>query len=149
LGGLSWWVNKKPVESKTPGDTSTKLLTIPDDQFQEIKIKKLTGELIDLVKDSGKWRMTQPQPLAADQDAAGGMVTTLANLSADKLVEEKATDLKAYGLDIPTLDVQVVRKDGKTDRLLERYRQALRPTDVGATLWISPTHRSAAEVRGN
>ena len=118
LGGLSWWVNKKPVESKTPGDTSTKLLTIPDDQFQEIKVKKLTGELIDLRKENGKWRMTQPKPLAADQDAAGGMVTTLANLSADKLVEEKATDLKAYGLDIPTLDVQVVRKDGKTDRLL-------------------------------
>jgi hypothetical protein len=118
LGGLSWWVNKKPVESKTPGDTATKLLTIPDDHFQEIKIKKLTGELIDLLKDNGKWRITQPQPLAADQDAAGGMVSTLANLSADKLVEEKATDLKAYGLDIPTLDVQVVRKDGKTDRLL-------------------------------
>ena len=118
LGGLSWWVNKKPVESKTPGDTSTKLLTIPDDQFQEIKVKKLTGEVIDLVKANGKWRMTQPKPLAADQDAAGGMVSTLANLSADKLVEDKATDLKAYGLDMPTLDVQVVRKDGKNDRLL-------------------------------
>src|SRR6185295_18689050 len=92
LGGLSWWVNRKPVESKT-ADGTTKLLTIPDDQFQEIKIQKLTGERIGLVKDNGKWRLTQPQPLAADQDAAGGMVTTLSNLSSDKLVEEKATDL--------------------------------------------------------
>ena len=144
LGGLSWWVNKKPVESKTPGDTSTKLLTIPDDQFQEIKIKKLTGELIDLVKDSGKWRMTQPQPLAADQDAAGGMVTTLANLSADKLVEEKATDLKAYGLDIPTLDVQVVRKDGKTDRLLIGDDT---PTGSGAYAKLASAPNTATDAR--
>lgn len=144
LGGLSWWVNKKPVESKTPGDTSTKLLTIPDDQFQEIKIKKLTGELIDLVKDSGKWRMTQPQPLAADQDAAGGMVTTLANLSADKLVEEKATDLKAYGLDIPTLDVQVVRKDGKTDRLLIGDDT---PTGSGAYAKLASAPNAATDAR--
>src|SRR2546425_111312 len=95
LGGLSWWVNKKPVESKTPGDTSTKLLTIPDDQFQEIKVKKLAGKSIALVKAKGRWRMTKPQPLAADQDAAGGERLgvghpPLANLSADKLVEEKA-----------------------------------------------------------
>ena len=46
------------------------------------------------------------------------MVSTLANLNADKVVEDKATDLKPYGLDIPTLDVQIVRKDGKTDHLL-------------------------------
>ncbi len=45
LGGLTWWSNKSQAEkSKTPADTATKLLTIPDDQFQEIKIKKLTGE---------------------------------------------------------------------------------------------------------
>jgi hypothetical protein len=34
------------------------------------------------------------------------------------VVEEKAADLKPYGLDTPTLDVQIVRKDGKTDHLL-------------------------------
>ena len=62
--------------------------------------------------------MTAPKPMAADQDAAGSMVSTLANLNADKVVEDKATDLKPYGLDMPTLDVQIVRKDGKTDHLL-------------------------------
>ncbi len=46
------------------------------------------------------------------------MTSTLANLNADKVVEDKATDLKAYGLDTPTLDVQIIRKDGKTDHLL-------------------------------
>ena len=119
LGGATWWSNKKEAaKAKSPTDTSTKLLTIPDDQFQEIKIKKVTDELLSLKRENGKWQMTAPKPMAADQDAAGSMVSTLANLNADKVVEDKAADLKPYGLDIPTLDVQIVRKDGKTDHLL-------------------------------
>ena len=119
LGGVTWWSNKKEAaKAKTPTDSSTKLLTIPDDQFQEIKIKKVSDELLGLKRENGKWQMTAPKPMAADQDAAGSMVSTLATLNADKVVEDKAADLKPYGLDIPTLDVQIVRKDGKTDHLL-------------------------------
>jgi hypothetical protein len=119
LGGLTWWSNKSQADkAKTPTDTSVKLLSIPDDQFQEIKIRKVTDEVLSLKRENGKWRMTAPQPMAADQDAAGSMVSALANLNADKVVEEKAADLKPYGLDRPTLDVQIVRKDGKTDHLL-------------------------------
>ncbi len=119
LGGLTWWSNKSQAsKSKTPADTSTKLLAIPDDQFQEIKIKKVTDELLDLKREGGKWQMIAPKRLPADQDAAASMVSTLANLNADKVVEDKAADLKPYGLDMPTLDVQILRKDGKTDRLL-------------------------------
>ena len=120
LGGATWWSNKKEAEkSKAPPDTATtKLLTIPDDQFQEIRIKKLTGEAIALKKESGKWQVTAPKAMPADQDAAGSMASALANLTADKTIEEKAGDLKPYGLEIPTLDVQVVRKNGQTDHLL-------------------------------
>uniref|UniRef100_Q01XY6 DUF4340 domain-containing protein n=1 Tax=Solibacter usitatus (strain Ellin6076) TaxID=234267 RepID=Q01XY6_SOLUE len=119
LGGLTWWSNKSQADkSKTPADTTTKLLTIPDDQFQEIDVKKLTGETLAIRKDNGKWQVTAPKAMTADQDAAGSMASTLANLTADKVVEDKAGDLKAYGLETPTLDVQVKRKDGKTDHLL-------------------------------
>ena len=119
LGGLTWWSNKSQADkSKTPANAVTKLLSIPDDQFQEIKIRKVTDEVLSLKRENGKWQMTAPKAMAADQDAAGSMVSALANLNADKVVEEKATDLKPYGLDRPTLDVQIVRKDGKTDHLL-------------------------------
>ena len=120
LGGVTWWSNKTQADkAKAPAaDAPAKLLTIPDDQFQEIKIKKVTDEVLSLKRENGKWQMTAPKPLPADQDAAAAMVSTLSNLTADKVVEEKATDLKPYGLDMPTLDVEIVRKDGKTDRLL-------------------------------
>ena len=119
LGGLTWWSNKKQAAAgKAPADASTKLLSIPADQFQEIKIKKLTGEVIRLRNANGKWQIVEPKALPADQDTLGSLVSTLSSLNADKVVEDKAADLKPYGLDNPTLDVSVLKKDGKTGELL-------------------------------
>lgn len=116
LGGAIWWSNKKQAATpaKSATDTSSKLLTIPADQFQEIRIKKLTGETQDLKLVDGKWRIVEPKAMAADQDAVTSMVTSLSALTADKTIEDNATDLKAYGLDIPTLDITITKKDGKT-----------------------------------
>src|ERR1035437_1255599 len=108
LGGLIFWSNKKQAAApptKAANDTTTKLLTLADDQFQEIRIKKLTGEVLDLKRDNGKWRMVEPKPLAADQDAVASIVSTLAGLTADKTIDQNAADLQAYGLNIPTLDI--------------------------------------------
>ena len=120
LGGLIWWSNRKQAAAskKTSTDTTTKLLSIPDDQFQEIKIKKLTGEVQDLRRVNGKWQLAQPVQLSADPDTVGSMVSSLSSLNADKLIEDKAADLQPYGLHLPTLDITVVKKDGKSNELL-------------------------------
>jgi Domain of unknown function (DUF4340) len=121
LGGLVWWSNKKQASvdtSKKGSEATTKLLSIPDDQFQNIRIKKVTGEVVDVDREGGRWKLTEPKPLPADQDAVAGIVTNLSNLNADNTIEESAADLKQYGLADPTLDITVKRKDGKTDELL-------------------------------
>jgi len=120
LGGAIWFSNKKQAASagKSPTDTTTKLMTIPDDQFQEIRIKKLTSEVQDLKRENGKWRMVEPKQLPADQDTVGSMVSTLGALTADKTIETNATDLQPYGLQIPTLDLTVTKKDGSTAEVL-------------------------------
>src|SRR5215467_7111706 len=120
LGAGVYFSNKsQAAKEKEPAkDAATKLLNVPDDQFQKIAIKKLTGEVITLSRDNGKWRMIDPKPLPADQDTVSSMVSSLGTLNADKTVEEKAADLKQFGLADPTLDVTITRKDGKTDRVL-------------------------------
>jgi hypothetical protein len=119
LGGAVWWSNKKQASAaKASTDTSIKLLTIPDDQFQEIRIQKTGADAEDLKHQDGKWQLTAPKALPADQDTAVSLVTTLSNLSADAVIEPKATDLAPYGLAKPALDVQVIRKDGKTSEIL-------------------------------
>ncbi|MGO4881940.1 MAG: DUF4340 domain-containing protein [Bryobacteraceae bacterium] len=121
LGGVLYWSNRKQKAdaAKTPADTTTKILSIPDDQFKEIKIKKTGAETIVLDKGGdGKWQIAEPKPQRADQDAAKSLVSSLASLNADKTVEDKATDLTPYGLNSPTLDVTVVKNDGKSQDLL-------------------------------
>ena len=115
VGGGIWWSNKKQgaTPAKSPTDTSTKLLTIPADQFQEIRIKKLT-ETQDLKLVDGKWRIVEPKPLAADQDSVTSMVTSLSALTADKAIDDNPSDLSAFGLTTPTLDIAITKKDGKT-----------------------------------
>jgi hypothetical protein len=118
LGGLVWWSNKKQASTAKAPEGGPKILSIADDQFQQIRIKKLTDEVQELKRVNGKWEMTAPQQLPADPDTAGSIVSTLASLNADELVDEKAQDLKTYGLQIPTLDITITKKDGKTDELL-------------------------------
>jgi hypothetical protein len=122
LGGATWWSNKKQSSAgdTKPADSSApRMLTIPEDQIREIRVKKTGAENVVLKKgDDGKWQIVEPKPLRADQDAVNSMASALASLNADKLVEDKATDLGAYGLAAPAMDVTVVRKDGKSDNLL-------------------------------
>ena len=119
VGGGVWWSNKKQgaTPAKSPTDTSSKILNIPSDQFQEIRIKK-PAETEDLKLVDGKWRIVQPKALAADQDAVTSMVTSLSSLNGDKTIDENATDLSAYGLNAPALDITITKKDGKTTSLL-------------------------------
>src|SRR5438128_12639116 len=105
LAGVIWWSNRKQASASKSTDTTTKLLTIPEDQIQEIQIKKLTGESIDLKRPSGKWEMTEPKPERADQDAVSSMVNNLSSLGYDKVIDESPSDLKAYGLQTPTSDI--------------------------------------------
>src|SRR5580658_4684631 len=119
LGGLIWWSNKKQASAaKTPATTETKILTIPEDQIQAIKIQHANGDIVDLRRDSGKWRIVQPKQLSADPDTSSSLVSALTSVNADKTIEDKATDVSPYGLNHPTLDVTVIKKDGSTNELL-------------------------------
>jgi hypothetical protein len=120
LGGVAYWSEKrgKVDEAKPAADAPPKILTIPEDQFKTIRLLKKGAEPTVVAKsDAGKWDLTQPKPLAADQDAITSLVTTLASLNSDRLIEDKAIDLTSYGLVAPSQEVDITRKDGKVQKL--------------------------------
>jgi hypothetical protein len=121
LGGALYWSNRKQKAdaAKPAADTTTKILSIPEDQIKEVSIKKTGAETTVLRKgDDGKWQIAEPKPLRADQDTAKSLAGAFATLNADKVVEDKAADLSPYGLNAPTLDVTVTKKDGKSQEFL-------------------------------
>ena len=121
LAGGVWWSEKakKENENKPAKDAPPKVLSIHEDQVQEIKVQRVSGEVTAVKRgEGGKWDIIEPRPLKADQDSVNSVVSTLASLSSDRLVEEKVDDLAPFGLKTPTLTVAIKKKDGKTETLL-------------------------------
>ena len=120
LGGLVWWSNtaEKSKGSKPDPNAPPKIVEIATDQVQQVEIVK--GAETTTVKRGagGKWEIAAPKPFRADQDAAATLVGTFNSLSSERLIEEKVSDLAPFGLNRPSLTVNVTRKDGKKTKLL-------------------------------
>lgn len=122
LAGGVYWSNKskEAAEKKGPADSATtpKILALPADQVAKVSIRKTGGETTVAELKSGKWEITSPKPLGADQESMRSMTSAVSSLNADRVIEEKAANLGEYGLEKPSIEVTVTQKDGKTHRLL-------------------------------
>jgi len=122
LSGALYWSNRHPASENTAKasiDTPPKILTLKQEDISKIQIKKKGGGELDLAKgDAGKWQITAPKPLGADQEAVSSLLSSLSSLNSDRLVEDKAADLGQYGLTQPSLELDVTTKDSKPQKLL-------------------------------
>jgi hypothetical protein len=75
-------------------------------------------EPVTLKKTNGQWQITEPKPYPADQEAVAGVLSTLSGLNADRIVEEKASDRKQYGLDPAQAELDIGVKGGARQLLL-------------------------------
>ena len=122
LSGTLYWSNhRKPATTgvTSAAEVSPKVLDIKPADVVRIKIAKRDGQELVLSKNaSGKWQITSPKALAADQDAVSSLLSSLSPLNSDRLLEEKATDLNAYGLAKPAAEISVTEKNNKSEDLL-------------------------------
>src|SRR6267143_4132173 len=120
LSAVIWWSNKKTATAdKTPVETTTvKLLSLPEDQIQDVDIKKRSCEIVRLERNDSKWVIAGPEPLRADADAVSSMLSTVSSLSSDRTVEEKASNPEQYGLAPAAIELYITDKNKKTTKLL-------------------------------
>ena len=124
LAGLAaglWYSNKEKAAeaAKPPSDASPKILSLTDADIRKIDIKKVDGRETAIEKDkAGTWQMTAPKSYLVDKDAASQLSSSVSNVSSDRVVEEKGTNLNEYGLVPPNIEIDVTLKDGKTKKLL-------------------------------
>jgi hypothetical protein len=117
--GLYFSNKEKAAEAaKPPADAPPKILSLIENDITKVALKKKGSDEIDLSKTNEKWQITSPKPYTADQDAAHQLVTAVANVNADRVVEDKASNLSAYGLNAPSLEVDITGKAGKVSKLL-------------------------------
>ena len=122
LGGTLYWSEHRKAtdeSAKVPADTPPAILKLDEPTINRVALKKNGAEPIVLAKNtSGTWQIAQPKSFNADQNAVSGAISVLSSLNSERLVEDKPSDLKQYGLDHPAVEVDVTEKDNKTQRLL-------------------------------
>jgi hypothetical protein len=119
-GTLYWSDHHKPSTSaEASADSPPPILHLDEAAITQLEIKKKDAPPIVLVKPaSGNWQITRPKSWGADQSTVSSTLSTLSTLNSERLVEDRASDLKRYGLDAPALQVNVTGKDNKTQSLL-------------------------------
>ena len=112
LGAYLYYDSKRPAEE---GKKQDKVFAdVQSDKIDQITVKAAGGDRTTVQKQADGWQITQPTVVAADGGEISGITSNLASMAIDRVVDEKPTDLKQYGLDPP--HVEVAFKSGGTER---------------------------------
>jgi hypothetical protein len=100
-------------ESKSKKDAAAKdkenvFVDLAPADLEKVEIKRTDGTVALQKDDKGAWQITAPLVAKADATEAEGLVSSLAGLRLDRVVEKEARDLKAYG--IPQTEVSLWAK---------------------------------------
>ena len=117
--GLYFSNKQKSAEAaKPPADASPKILALSENDIAKVELKKRdAAETVLERSNAGKWQLTAPSKFLADQETAGQLVNSASSVASDRVVEDKASDVSAYGLKSPSLEVDLTTKTGKTSKL--------------------------------
>ena len=119
LTGVIWWSNKKEAAAtKTEANAAIKILAFDPAAVHTVSIRERDKDALAVARDHDTWRITAPAPLAADKEAVSSLLATLSSLSSEHLIADQASDLAAYGLAAPPLEVTVSLDGNQVKKLL-------------------------------
>ena len=104
LGGyLYFFESERPVADP---DAKAAVFTYDAAKINQVEIKSSGGEVTALRKGANDtWTIVKPAEAPADRNSINDVVTNLSKLEEQRVVDENAADLKAYGLAEPRVEV--------------------------------------------
>jgi hypothetical protein len=120
VGALYWSNHHKPKETtEASADAPPKILAVKTVDISRFDLKKDGAEQVGAERNgASQWQITSPAALPADQGAVSSLLGTFSSLNSERLVEEKASNLAPYGLDVPKFEVDLSEKNNQTQSLL-------------------------------
>jgi hypothetical protein len=95
------------------------VLALTQDDISKLEVKKKGGDDVVLARSGASlWKIASPKPLIADQQTVSTILYDLSPLDGATLIEDKASDLKQFGLAEPAAQLVATEKDGKTQTVL-------------------------------
>ena len=107
LGGYAYFVeSERPPASEA--DANEQAFGFEEDDIAELRVVADNGDVTSVARtagDDGSWSINSPVEVDADDNAASSIVSGLASLEILRVVEAEPSDLTAFGLSDPAIDV--------------------------------------------
>lgn len=117
LGGLLWWSGHHK-STPAPDPNKPSIVQISGDSVEQLKLEPRGGQAIVVARTSPEqWQIQSSGPYLASSAAVNGMLSTLSDLQALRVIEEKATNLSVYGLSDPGFRLDIADQAGRTTKL--------------------------------
>jgi hypothetical protein len=113
LGYIYFYEMKRPNPAEQ-AEQKQKVFAVEADKIEEVHVKTASGERTVLKKINGVWNIVEPVAAKADENEATGLVTNLASLEIQRVIDETPADIAQYGLASPRVEV-AFRKAGQTE----------------------------------
>jgi len=123
LGATLYWSNhRKPTNDSViagPSTANAKIISLNQADISKLEVKKKDGDDVVLNRvGPSSWKIISPKTLVADEDSVSTILYNLSPMDGATLIDEKASDLKQFGLAEPEARVSATGKDGKTQTVL-------------------------------
>lgn len=113
--GFAYWDKRQSRQpSKTESKPEEKILSLDSSHIQAFTLrpkagtlKPPEGEAVTCRREGGTWVIAAPKKLPADQATVSTLLNSLTSATVDQVVDPKPANLKDFGLDSPTLTVEV------------------------------------------
>jgi Domain of unknown function (DUF4340) len=108
------------ASAKIESTKEEKLFPLGGAHVQSFALKPKDGSTLALKREAGKWEITEPEKLPADQSGVDSYLNTLTGATIDEVVDAHPLNLKEFGLDPPseTLDLSTNAKPAQFTMLL-------------------------------
>lgn len=117
LGGYIYFVESKR-EPEDP-NAKPKAFELSADNIDELQIRNASGETSRVQRTGDTWQLVEPVKSDADNGVVGTVISNLATLEVQRVVDENPADLAQYGLNPARIDVAFRLRDQKEfERLL-------------------------------
>lgn len=116
LVGYNYYLNRTGTTTSSEAKEKP-FAKLSADDIEEVQIKAL-GDTSRVQKSNGTWKLVEPAAADADGNELSSITSTLATLDIQRVVEEKSTALKEYGLEPARIEVSFRVKGQKDPRVI-------------------------------
>ncbi|HZZ38365.1 MAG TPA: DUF4340 domain-containing protein [Acidobacteriaceae bacterium] len=120
LGGVLYWSShRKTPPTPASAENTPSILKIDPSSVTALTIMQKESPPVTLTRSgTNQWRITAPQSTLADAGTVSGILSSLNPLASQRVLSDKAPDLAPYGLQIPSVTIDLTEKNNKSQKLL-------------------------------